>query len=720
MTKPPDIPADASDLLGTVISGQSSTYKILEFIGRGGTSDVYKARVESTLNENPINPIRSRRVGQIFACKILFARLLDHKEHYKRFQNEVRVAKRLAHKNIVSVYDAGDVDGRPFMIMDYLDSSLADIYTAEGKLPIHRALPIFLQISDAFTYAHQREVVHRDLKPSNVMVSQENGVSDLVKIVDFGISKIINETTMGATQLTKTGDIFGTPTHMSPEQCLGNKVDHRSDIYSMGILMYEVLTGRLPLKGDTQLVTISKQVSEMPKGLGEIDPDPVLAKKMESIIFKCLEKEPSSRYQKMDVLRLDLELVRLRLEQVRSGKTNKIYLALERACLFLFQFIRWIYKPIFSKQISSSGTTLGSVIVIAGSSVLLAVMVSWFLLFSLPSGASIADRELPLKPIIDQSVKAPDQNAGEALWHKLQSSSARQPDILERALKIFVHLGNLNQQSANYSRADLCYSRAEQIARLLKLESSIVIADILNFHAENQLFANLAEGSIGQQKNELLVLKDKKFDLFVKPEILRKMGLIRSSNAAEARDYSLGALTIMDKLGKRTGSQSLLAYGLLAESALELGIVKGSIDTFDTFKQLSLNANEFNELDKHRSAIVLAWAGRAYLGQHRLEDSKDMLLRSQVCYSEIGQPEQYNMAVICNDLGLIQELSGENVQAETLFRQAYSSLIAAGIDDRQYRFLVLSNIASSAYRAHDYLTAMKSKLTALTNAPVQL
>ena len=288
--KPSNVPEEAKQLLNKVVIGYGGTYKILEFIGGGGTSHVFKSRIEGSAGSNPINPITTKSIGRIVACKVLLAHLIDQKEHYKRFQNEVTVAKRLAHPNIIDVYDAGEIDGRPFMIMDYLDSSLANIYEAEGKLAIYKALSIFLQISNAFSYAHQRSIIHRDLKPSNVMLAKEANGGNVVKIVDFGIAKIISETTAGSTQLTKTGDVFGTPTYMSPEQCRGEKIDARSDIYSMGVLMYEILAGHLPLKGHDALSTMSKHTREKPEGLDGIDPDPILAKRMERIIFKCLEK----------------------------------------------------------------------------------------------------------------------------------------------------------------------------------------------------------------------------------------------------------------------------------------------------------------------------------------------------------------------------------------------------------------------------------------------
>ena len=247
------------------------------------------------------------------------------------------------------------------MILEYVNgATLSDVCKSEGKLPIHRSLPIFLQISGAFAYAHLNNIIHRDLKPSNIMLTKKNDCNDFVKVVDFGIAKIISETTMGSTQLTKTGDVFGTPIYMSPEQCRGDALDVRSDIYSFGILMYETLTGHPPFEGPDSWSILLKQNSELPKGLGDIDQDILLVKKLERIIFKCLEKEPNSRYQTMDELMRDLELVQLHLNQIVSGKTNPVVLALQRAWLSISQFFRIIGAKLFSIRLSSSGLTIGS------------------------------------------------------------------------------------------------------------------------------------------------------------------------------------------------------------------------------------------------------------------------------------------------------------------------------------------------------------------------
>ncbi len=264
----------------------NNKYEILEPIGRGGKSIVYKAHY--------------LEIKKTVACKILLAELVNDELNLKRFRQEAVAAKRLDHPNIGSVNDFGEWEGQPFMIMEFLQGlPLADLIDKEGKFSINRALPIFIQIANACAYAHSKNIIHRDLKPGNVILMNKNGQNDVVKIIDFGIAKIISENTVAGTKLTKTGDIFGSPLYMSPEQCIGRTVDHRSDIYSLGTLMYEALTGKPPLQGPTALVTIFKHTQEMPAKFGDIGAQPKLTQAMENIVFKCLAKDPKHRYQSM-------------------------------------------------------------------------------------------------------------------------------------------------------------------------------------------------------------------------------------------------------------------------------------------------------------------------------------------------------------------------------------------------------------------------------------
>ncbi len=262
-------------------------YEILKPVGKGGKSVVFKARDTET--------------QRIVACKLLLPQLVEDERNLKRFRQEAIAAKRLDHPNINSVSDFGEWNGQLYMIMEFIEGqSLAELVDSQGKLPISRAVPIFTQIAAGCAYSHGRNIIHRDLKPGNIVITNKNGQNDFVKIVDFGIAKIISENTVVGTKLTKTGEVFGSPLYMSPEQCMAHPIDQRSDIYSLGTLMYEVLTGKPPLKGATALATIFMHTNEMPAKFGDIGADKKLTQAIENIVLKCLAKSPQQRYQSMD------------------------------------------------------------------------------------------------------------------------------------------------------------------------------------------------------------------------------------------------------------------------------------------------------------------------------------------------------------------------------------------------------------------------------------
>jgi len=278
--------------LGSTLNNK---YQLLEQIGQGGKSIVYKTQ--------------DSELKKIVACKILLPELVNDELNLKRFRQEAVAAKRLEHPNINSVSDFGEWHGQPFMIMEFLEGPcLSELIEAEERISIDIAIQIFIQIAHGCAYAHARNIIHRDLKPSNILVLSPKS-RPVVKIIDFGIAKIISENTVAGTKLTKTGDIFGSPLYMSPEQCLGSLVDHRSDIYSLGTLMYEVLTGEPPLQGANAMVTIFKHTKEMPKKFGDIGLKPKHSQAIEKIVFKCLAKEPKQRYQSMDEIIENLEKV---------------------------------------------------------------------------------------------------------------------------------------------------------------------------------------------------------------------------------------------------------------------------------------------------------------------------------------------------------------------------------------------------------------------------
>jgi serine/threonine protein kinase len=282
----------------TVISDR---YKVLSLLGSGGMGSVYK--------------VEDKTLGKIFAVKVLSPKLTEDQAAFRRFSQEAKASGELNHPNINNVYEQGTTDsGAPFLVMDYLEGeTLCDILKKEGRLQYERAIDIFEQICQALEQAHNKGVIHRDVKPSNIIIVPSEGGGELVKVVDFGIAKVLPATDNKTAQLTQTGEIFGSPLYMSPEQCNGENLDARSDIYSLGCTMFETLTGRAPFAATNPFKVMMNQVQMPPPAMRSAAPKLEVPSALEAIIMTCLEKKPADRYQTVSALQADLK-------RVQSGK----------------------------------------------------------------------------------------------------------------------------------------------------------------------------------------------------------------------------------------------------------------------------------------------------------------------------------------------------------------------------------------------------------------
>ena len=272
-------------------------YRVVEELGRGGMGVVY-------------------RVEQIALGRDMALKTIDGHEikdaTWRRFQQEAKASSLLDHPNLISVHDSGMIDGRhPYFVMDLVQgTTLAKLVEEKGPLSVEEALPIFIQVCFGLAYAHDLGIVHRDLKPSNIMLTKNVHGEERAKILDFGVAKVIRQDAAKDSALTQTGEIFGSPLYMSPEQCQGTPVEHSSDIYSLGCVMYECLTGSPPIRGATIYDTIRRQVSEMPLRFQQVRPKLGGLDRLEAIVFKCLAKDPEKRYSTMSDLRKDLIALR--------------------------------------------------------------------------------------------------------------------------------------------------------------------------------------------------------------------------------------------------------------------------------------------------------------------------------------------------------------------------------------------------------------------------
>jgi HAMP domain-containing protein len=301
----------APTLPGASLHGSSGTmqqvgrYLIRERLGRGGMATVFKAH-DPTINRD-------------VAIKFLHASLCADDEYRARFVREARAAGGLSHPNIVIVHDVGEIDGRPYMAMELIEGvSLADEIEKHKTMPIRDVVVMGMQLARALDYAHQRGIVHRDIKPGNIM---RLAGSQTIKVTDFGIAHMDDrgEDTDAASR-TRIGDVLGTPQYMSPEQTNGEKLDGRSDLFSTGIVLYQMLTGRRPFRGDSLIAVATRIASEDPPPITKQRPD--VPASLRRVVDRCLAKQPSNRFQTGRELSDALAKVLAELDEIAREKNR--------------------------------------------------------------------------------------------------------------------------------------------------------------------------------------------------------------------------------------------------------------------------------------------------------------------------------------------------------------------------------------------------------------
>jgi len=263
-------------------------YLVESELGRGGMATVFRG-TDTVL-------------GRPVAVKVLSPQYAGDANFVARFRREAQSAARLNHPNLVSVYDTGTDDGVHFIVMEYVDAkTLADYLAGGGRIMPERAIEIAQAVCDALSMAHAHGIIHRDIKPANIMITSKGDV----KVTDFGIARVIS----GADTLAQTAAVLGTASYLSPEQAQSQSVDQRSDIYSLGVVLYEMVTGRPPFSGDSPVMVASKHVLEQPTPPSKLNSD--VSPALEAVIMKAMSKNPDNRYQDAEEMRADLERARL-------------------------------------------------------------------------------------------------------------------------------------------------------------------------------------------------------------------------------------------------------------------------------------------------------------------------------------------------------------------------------------------------------------------------
>jgi serine/threonine-protein kinase len=287
--------------LGRLIDGR---YRVMARIGQGGMGLVYK--------------VEHQRMGKIAAMKVLHRELAADKEVVKRFRREAEAVSKLTHPNTVQTFDFGTSDGALYLVMEYVrGEDLGALLRRDGAMPFLRTAPLFAQICGALSEAHELGIVHRDLKPENILVTRTKDGADHVKVLDFGLAKLSEREE--AADVTGRGSIVGTPYYMSPEQIRGEALDHRSDIYSLGAMMYRVITGEPPFQAQTPVGVLTKHLTDEVVPPRKRRPDLEIDTRVEAIVLRAMSKRREARYATVDSMREDLERAREELSAAAAA-----------------------------------------------------------------------------------------------------------------------------------------------------------------------------------------------------------------------------------------------------------------------------------------------------------------------------------------------------------------------------------------------------------------
>ena len=308
---------------GALIAGR---YEILKMLGEGGMGAVFRAR--------------DRELDRVVALKIIRPEYASNAQVLQRFKQELILARQITHRNVIRIFDLGSAGPTRFITMEYIEGEdVSTMLARRGKLPASEAVDIVRQVCRGLEAAHSEGVVHRDLKPQNIMIDKTGKVS----VMDFGIAR-----SMSASGMTRTGALMGTPTYMSPEQAQGQKVDARSDLYTLGVILYELLTGATPFQADNPMATLVKRIQEKP--VPPIDLEPAVPPPLNRIVLKMLGTSPADRYQSAAEIIADLDAWQkprtgagtLTVAPARGGRDIPIRIA-AAALLIMSAIVGWMY-----------------------------------------------------------------------------------------------------------------------------------------------------------------------------------------------------------------------------------------------------------------------------------------------------------------------------------------------------------------------------------------
>jgi serine/threonine protein kinase/tetratricopeptide (TPR) repeat protein len=420
MPAPPTQTLETSKEKLTTGSTFAERYQIIEELGRGGMGKVYKA-LDNEIKEK-------------IALKLIKPEISSDKKTIDRFQNELKLARKISHRNVCRMHDLGKSEGNYFITMEYVDGEdLKGMIRMMGHLSAGKAIAITKQVCEGLSEAHRIGVVHRDLKPSNIMIDKDGNT----KIMDFGIAR-----SLSGKGITGVGVMIGTPEYMSPEQVESKEVDQRSDIYSLGVILYEIVTGQVPFDGDTPYSIGVKHKSEMPRNPKEINPQ--IPDELNRMILKCLEKDKEKRFQSAGELHSELENIEKGIPTTERAIPEK--------------------KPLTSREITVTfGMKKLIIPVIAIAALIIAVMIIWKLF---PRGETLplSSSGKPSIAIMYFENRSDEPELEKILVDMLTTNLSRYEGIevvsSQRLFDILKQLGKENVESINKSVATEVASQA--------------------------------------------------------------------------------------------------------------------------------------------------------------------------------------------------------------------------------------------------------------------
>ncbi len=717
--------------IGAIIRNR---YQVVAYLGRGGMSTVYKALDMST--------------GRTIALKILHAELLSDDTRVQRFMQEAKTYRNLRHDHIVKTYDFfTDEKDRYCLVMEYHEGkNLSEVLTDTGRLSIRRAIKVFSEICSALDHAHSQGIVHRDLKPSNIALVETENDADYVKVLDFGIAKLMPTDDNTQLGLTQTGEIVGSPLYMSPEQCMAKAIDHRSDIYSLGCLMYEALTGEPPLMGGNVYETFHMQTHERPRPLGDVRPEYKGGTQFEYIILKAMAKNPRHRYQTMNELKEALVHVgsfdagsglkkiatkyqqnKIR-ERAAKGKGIPAAVAASVTALvviagaFVFQDrIKQIIVPAdqrYSHAIVEYRNAFDKGdYVVAEQEGLKALRVAdeerplwrpaaiknmvdlYRIQGNIPQVELMTNR---LEELNASKVKSIEKNEAN-LYAKLKSAVASHSEDVEETEDFCFQLIDVSQ---NYIDNEQWDKAKELLARTLVLakkslgEKSLVVASLIDNLALLQLKDNLSEKYAQLETQLTEAVNNRKEHAGIE-----STGLIRTLEAlsevqrrrgelAEARTNATLALSIARNAFRSTSSQAAVTKCQIAEIDLALNKPSQAADTATAALASMDRLKESDDIEQARCHILI---GEAQAARDKFSEAAKEFNQARELLKEAADSQVLLLARALSDLadihfGKAQESANDAKSAEGYYKRALALMFRSRAREEQRVLHILKQL----------------------------